>query len=426
MASIRLPYGAGTVEIPVRDEDLAWVAVPGRADTGGMGADELVRRSLEYPIGTKRLRYLAGPGKNVAIVVDDVTRPTPVHKILPHVMRELEAAGTKPRDIKVVIALGTHRVMTHEEIRTKCGPLDHAIEMVNASYEDAKEFVSIGEGLLGESIDVLRKVAEADLIIGIGNIVPHFYAGWGGGAKIIQPGICDERTTEATHILGVLNDSILNLCTNPENLVRREMEHIAGKVGLDFIVNTVLDEHKQIVGVFSGHYVKAHRAGVALAEKVYRPLVPCLADIVVVTANPSHIDYWQGIKGLVHAQYGLRQGGVCVFAMSAGEGLAGGNEKHTSTIMQWAVKCADEIKEGIRQKKSEDLIAMAFCLSHRQMLDRARAVSVTSGIDGDVMAKLGFIPASDMESAMKKAQEIAGEHAKVGVVTYAGIAVRPE
>ena len=118
----------------------------------------------------------------------------------------------------------------------------------------------------GVPVMMNRTVSEADLVIGIGSIVPHRYCGWSGGAKIVQPGVCGEATTVATHLMITLDPGVR--LGNVENVVRHEMEAVAERAGLRFIVNTVVSARGDVVSVVAGDPVKAHRAGVRLAEKV--------------------------------------------------------------------------------------------------------------------------------------------------------------
>jgi hypothetical protein len=111
--------------------------------------------------------------------------------------------------------------------------------------------------------------------------------------------------------------------------------------------------------------------------------------------------------------------------MAATEGLSGGNEKHTNTILQWGPRSEEEIREAISLKKSDDLIAMAFCLCHRQMVERTKVVCISKGIDKKTLSDLGFIPADSMDDALEKAFSYVGQDSKIGVQTYSGLVVRP-
>jgi nickel-dependent lactate racemase len=425
MAKISIPYNKNeNFEISVPTSNLAWTARLESYDDHRDSLEKMVRDSLKHPISTKPLNEIVKSDQRVTLIVDDLTRPTPVKQLLPFLFEELSEVGIPDQNIKIVIALGTHRRMTEEEIIEKCGNYGNKFEVINADYNQLNNYVTIGTGSQGEPIQILRAVAEADVKIAIGNIVPHIYAGWGGGAKIVQPGVCGEATTEVTHTFGVLKDNVLNLCVNPDNIVRREIEKIASQVGLDFIVNTVMNERKEILKIFSGDFIKAYREGVKFAERIFRPEISQLADIVISTAYPSQIDYWQGIKSLVFSQFGVKKGGITIFAMSAEEGLAGGNEKHATTIKSYAKKSEDSIRKAIEAKESKDLIALAFCLSHVQMIRRGRIFCISKGIDADLLSGLGFIPANSINSALNEAFKLKGEDARVGIITYGGLVVK--
>lgn len=192
--------------------------------------DNLIRAALDAPIGAPALEELVRPGSKVALIVDDITRPTPRQAILRHLSARLDAIPGL--DVSLIIALGTHRPMTDEEIRQDLGEFAQKYPVVNTSYLDTERYAMAGKMPDGTSIMVYREVLEADTIIGIGNIVPHIAAGWGGGAKIIMPGVCGEETTTAIHNISNTQQDLLLTCGGTDNLFRRTMEELAARVGL--------------------------------------------------------------------------------------------------------------------------------------------------------------------------------------------------
>jgi hypothetical protein len=92
--------------------------------------------------------------------------------------------------------------------------------------------------------------------------------------------------------------------------------------------------------------------------------------------------------------------------------------------MDWVSKSEEQIRKGILERSDTDLIAMAFSLCHRQMINRAKTITISTGLEKDLLSTMGFIPAASMAEAMIKAKTFVGENAKIGVVTSAGIAVR--
>ena len=301
---ILLRYGAGLIEFDVPDGNLAYVLGPRKTLPASDVSSEIVR-ALSNPIGHPRISKTVGPEDKVAILADDITRPTPCDKLIPPILNELNGAGIEDQNILVIMALGTHRQLTKEEILRKVGKsVVERVEVVNHDYRDRRRLVCVGETSLGCPVWINKEFHEADFKIGLGNIIPHPF-GWGGGAKIVQPGVSGEETTGYTHLMcsGLLHAEVIGQIDNP---IRVEIERVAMKSGLNMIVNTVLNEDEQVVKVFAGDPIKAFREGVKLAEQIYRPRVPRRVDIAVATSYPADIDYWQGVKGAIAAARALQ------------------------------------------------------------------------------------------------------------------------
>ena len=198
--------------------------------------EDLVAAALRHPIGTPPLRELAQrihmPGQRIAILVDDCTRKTPTAQILPLVLAEL-AAGVSPRDITIVVALGTHRPLAEDELQTKLGAAAQAgYTIVNQPCTAAADFVEVGQmtSLQGSAelppipAQINRHVLQADLRISIGMITPHLDAGFSGGAKMVLPGVCSLATVDAFHLASAFVPQ--NQLGDPEAPLRCLLENI--------------------------------------------------------------------------------------------------------------------------------------------------------------------------------------------------------
>jgi len=172
--------------------------------TGGpYGPQEILEKALANPISSPRLSQLAKGKRNVLIAVDDYTRTTPTETALPLVLDELNCAGLADEAISIILAGGSHRPMTDEEIERKLGPeIRCRFKVLPHDREHQGELVTIGK-LEGCPLDIRKEAARADLIVGIGHITPHGVAGFSGGAKIIFPGVSGPRFTSLTHWLSV-------------------------------------------------------------------------------------------------------------------------------------------------------------------------------------------------------------------------------
>ena len=228
---------------------------------------EMIKDALDHPVGSLPIDKIVKPGQKVCIISDDITRFTPVEMILQEMLPRLEGAGIAKEDIVIVMALGSHRYMTEEEMVKKVGrDVFDNYRVINSEFHDQTKLVAVGTSSLGTPIRVIKDAMEADVRIGLGTIAPHGCMGWSGGAKILYPGITSEDIVSEFHAMQGLADGIL--FGMDECPIRLAVEEWTEKIGLHFIVNVVLTAEMELYRAVSGHYVKAHRAGVAYAKEV--------------------------------------------------------------------------------------------------------------------------------------------------------------
>ena len=416
-----IPFGKEQLSFALDEERVRYYASPMLPDVPD-NPDEIIESALDHPYGTPRLEQMLTPDMRVLVLIDDITRPTPKRIMLQHVLARIRAAGLPESHVTICIAPGTHRPMTEEEKLEHIGrDILDTYRLINQDFRDTENFVSLGTTPSGIPIDVYKIVLETDFILGIGNIVPHVSAGWGGGAKIVQPGICGERTTQGTHIIAALQQNVMETCGNADNQCRHEMEAIAEKVGLKFIVNTVMDENRHILGVFAGHFIDAHREGIRMARQVLSPEIPCKTDIVIASANPAEVDFWQADKPFVFAQYGLKDNGTLIFALSGDEGLCGNAPHHEKALRQLCTLREETIRKMVDNGEIEDLIAIDNPIHLDQVRKRGvNTLLVTHGFSQADADALGFELCSDMDEAIRKAEARQGPDATIGIIPYCG------
>lgn len=411
--SVELPYGKESIRIEIPRANLLAVLSP-RDVEPCKDVQEEVRHALQHPIGAPRLRELAKGKRKVAIVADDITRPTPTAKIIPPLLEELNEAGLADDQISLIIALGTHRPMTDQEILEKYGPeVVERITVKNHAWWDATALVNLGITPNGTPISVNREVHEADLAIGVGSIVPHHICGFGGGAKIVQPGISGAETTAATHLLSVrTRRSWLGVT---ENVVRQEMEEIARQAGLSVILNVVLNRQGEVVRAFYGDTALAFREGVKACQEIYTVKVPAQADIVVASSHPCDIEFWQAHKTLYPADIAVREGGTIIVVTPCPEGVS---VTHAE-MLEFAGLAPEEVDARVKEGKIRDGVAAALAMAWGMVRSRARASLVSDGIAPEEARALGFLPFGSVEEALEEALQHHGSEAKVTVLTHA-------
>jgi len=259
----------------------------------GATDDEAIRKAMASPIGTERISSLARGKKSAVIILDDLSRPTPAARVAPFVLAELKEAGVPDSGIRFVIGGGAHRPLSKEEMAKKVGKeIVEKYEVLN-HYVYSGDLVGLGNLDDGTPVYVNPVVAESEVKIGLAGIYPHPSAGLGGGAKIVLPGIVGIATIAYNHML-FPSRGRGNVERQGQDVdMRDNLEEVARFIGLDIIVNTVLNGKREVAGLFVGDVVKAHRAGCAFAQQVYGTSIPksALTDTDIVFINAYPLDY---------------------------------------------------------------------------------------------------------------------------------------
>ena len=381
--------------------------------------------ALESPIGTPPLKELAVDRKNIVFLVEDNTRSTPLDIIMPIITDYLNENGVPDNAMSFLTAPGTHRLMTDEEIIQKLGAeMVRRFKVVqhdaNAS-EDMKDLGTVTAGDYKIPVHVNKYALEADLLVGIGNIVPHCDAGYSGGAKILQPGVCDFVTTSATHAAaGFCPDIPLGMADG--NPCRMGMEEVAKIAGLAFIVNTVKNYEGEISGIFAGDFIKAHREGVKLAKISYSISVPEPADIVIVSSSPSDMDYWQACKGTSCAYFAVKEGGVMIFAAPCTEGLAHNHPR----FREWLSLPMDEVLRRLAAASPEDveadMVSAVLSVCNCRARDKAKIFCVSDGLTKEDLAAMQYTPFPSVQAALDEAMRLI-PGATIGIIPKGGISL---
>jgi len=411
--TVTLPYGREMVEVKIPGANLIGVYSP-RDFTPVADVKKEVVRAFNNPIASKPLRQLVKGAAKVVILADDNTRLTPTDKIIPVMLDEMNAAGVKDTQITVIIALGTHRFMTGQEILEKFGKeVVRRVTIKNHDYKNPAALIDLGKTPNGTSVWINREVYEADFKIGIGSIVPHHIPGFAGGAKIVQPGVSGEDTTAETHLLSVRAPrSYLGVEVNP---VREELNKIARQIGMNTIFNTVLNRQGEVVGAFFGDTVEAFDEGVKLSKEVYAVEIPEEADIVISSSHPCDLEFWQAHKTQYPSDLAVKAGGTIIIVTPCYEGVA---VTH-SDILEITHYSAEALRKKVEAKQVHDEVAAALAIAWAQVKERESVFLVSQGIGPENARKLGFTHFGTVQAAFDAAFAKHGAKARVTVLTHA-------
>ena len=379
----------------------------------------VIKAALARPIGSAPLDELVQPDHKVAILVDDYTRKTPIDLMLPPVLEALCAAHVPDQNIHIVIALGTHRLMTAAELAHKLGAeIAQRYSIINVSSTCDDEFVYLGTASNGLPAYVNRVVADADIRIGLGMITPHLDAGFSGGMKIVLPGVCGTRSVDAFHRQSAfIAQNQLGQIAAPLRGVLEQF--VSERVPLMFIVNAIITLDGQLYACVAGHPRLAHRAGVKHALAVFSAPAKRRYPIVVANCYPYDIDLWQSIKGIWAGDLITDDGGTLIAVTAAPEG----NSTYP-LVPGYIGRGADGVKREIETGTALDDKQAATGVMFRTLMRRVRLVLVSEGLTAADARTMGIDYYSSVEAAAAAEIDrlpIGARAGAMGIVPQAGI-----
>jgi lactate racemase len=394
--SLQLPWGNESLSVTLPDDwQVRGILVPSSLPPCADPEAEVLR-ALANPIDAPGIGSRARPGMKVAIVIDDGSRPTPVGKILPAIVAELEAAGVARDDMALVPALGLHRPMAHAEIAQRAGMELGNIRTVTHDCDDPEQMRLLGATSYGSPVWINRTVADADVVISVGCIEPHLIASFGGGYKNIIPGVAGRSTVAHNHGLNC-TPATFNMVGQPidRNPMRLDLEEGCRMLGDKvWVVNAVLNHCKEIVKVVAGDPISAHRAGAEVSARLNGVRVPGPADVVITDSHPMDQDLRQGVKALANTIRAVKPGGALITLVRAEEGmgvfglanrkfpLSGRALKASAPLL---IKLVPRMK--LKGMGEEDRFFLYFAL---QAMIRARLIMYAPTIPAEKQANLPF------------------------------------
>ena len=402
-------YGSGTQDVEIPEKNLLGVLYANEIRHERTGEDA-VRFALRHPIGTPQLRSLAKPGQKTVIITSDISRPLPSYEVLPAVLDELYAAGVRPTDITVVLALGSHRCHTEEEKKKLVGQRVFSEVRVEDSTPD--ECIRMGVTSRGTPVDISRRVAEADFRIGLGNVEFHYFAGYSGGAKAIMPGVSTPEAIQCNHRLMTSPDACAGkLDGNP---VRADIEESETFCHLDFIVNAVLDEHKHIVYAAAGDVTQAHRDACRYLDGMYRKPIPRRAEIVLVSQGgaPKDANLYQTQKALDNAKHAVKNGGTIILIGACPEGLG------SAKFAEWLQSAPDA--HSMVERIGRDFQLGGHKAAAIAMVLESAQIDLVSEMEPDFVRSIFLNPQPSAQAAFDAAMKRYGPEASVIAMPFGG------
>ena len=415
MANIEIPYGKSKLAFDLPDERIQGIL---RSKAGSykvnMSEEDIVKRALENPIGTKRLQDLAEGKKNIVIITSDHTRPVPSKITLPLLLDEIRKKN-KSANIKILIATGFHRGTTLQEMKAKFGEdLVENEQFVVHDSRNSEDMELIGTLPSGGKLEINKLAVEADLLVAEGFIEPHFFAGFSGGRKSILPGIASAQCILANHCSEFIKNPYARTGVLENNPIHRDMIYAAEKANLAFILNVVIDSDHKIVNAFAGHREMAHNKGCEFVSSL--ATVNAEPTDIVITSNggyPLDQNIYQSVKGMTAGEAACKDGGVIIIAAECADGHGG------EGFYRWFKESKDpqDVMNKILSRGHDETLPDQW---EAQILARIlinhKVIMVTDSKNYEYVKDMFMTPAKDLCEALKIAESIVNNDSKINVI----------
>jgi nickel-dependent lactate racemase len=416
---VKLPSGSEALAVDLRGlrvRPLAPSAPPGARDL-----PRLVGAELDRPLEGRPLSELARGRSEATIVVPDATRKVELPAVLPAVLTRLARAGIEGGRVTVLVACGTHPPAAASALASLVGLLPAGVSIVQHDAGDDGALVRVGSLADGTAIRLHRLAVEASLLITIGGVRHHYFAGFGGGPKMVFPGVGGYREIQTNHAR-VLRRRDGRLERDPGcepgvlagNPVAEEIATAADLRPPDCALCLVPGSDGRPAFAAAGPWRVAFTAAVDRARGWYEvdaarfPL-----GVASAGGSPSDATLIQAHKGLDAACRFLEPGGELLFVAELAEGSG-------SPAMQPFLD--DPRPEAILERLSREWVQYGHTTLRLVTLAARHRVHLVSSLDDALARRLGFLPARDPSAVVDGWQRTRGGDT---VAVNAGQAVYP-
>jgi len=385
---------------------------------------ELTKNALNNPIQSRSLKDSLSPSDRIAIIIEDLTRPSPKRLILEALLEELEQIPVHRENVSVIISVGTHRGLTLAELEVTFGKeLLDKYEFANHDCY-ASDLVPVGELETGREVKINRKVYEATFRIGIGSIFPHPMNGFGGGGKILFPGVADFDAIQEHHFKYTFQKGT-GLGKIKGNNFYEQVCAIARLANLNYVINNILDQNDQVYDLVSGDPVHAHLAGIKKSKEIIAQKFSRKADLTIITSFP-YAEGPQIVKPLVPASMVTKEGGCIILAADCIGNLP---DDFIDSFEAFHSKYGHNLFGGVLEYfENNRLIMDSGAIDFNMALGltlalqhRFKIILVSKDIPRASGEKMGFLYADDLDQAFDLSETICPPNPEVHIIPSGGV-----
>lgn len=409
---LSLPYGTSSLQINI-DKENTLSYFEKRKTTQKIMDPVSVRSYIKTYFSDHLKNTKFKSSFNIGITVNDKTRPVPNEILLSPLLCVLEDLGVQKKNITIFIASGTHSPMRKDELFLILPEnIYDSYDVLPHNCDDNDNLSHLGVTSRETSVFVNNKFYASDLKIVIGDIEPHHFAGFSGGVKSAAIGLGGRQTINQNHSLLMDHRSIVgNFYNNP---LRQDIEEIGKMIGIDYAINAILDEDKNILNVFCGKPDSVMGQGILFSKAVNSVPMAEHFDLVIASAGgyPKDINFYQAQKALTHASLFCKKGAKVILVAECSEGI--GSEKYLDFMKR--MNSHTQVIEYFSKNGFEVGPHKAFQVA---IIANDVNFKLYSSIDNALLSKLLIEPIADLQSEITTSIAALPGDARIAVIPYA-------
>lgn len=413
MPTYSIPYGQTHTTFFLDDQLSADVILPPvTSSLTQVEIDQKIDQALSHPLGGIPLDAFRD-AKSVAIAVNDKTRPVPYRIMLPPLLARLDQIGIDQGAIKLYIATGTHTPMPPEEfLRILPQEVIDKYTVVSHDCDDSNNQTRLGITSRGTELDVNRAFFQSDLKIVTGNIEPHHFAGFSGGAKTAAIGLGARSTINTNHSMLVDPNSMIGIYEN--NPLRQDIEEMGDMIGAHYALNFILSGEHEVADVLFGQPRLVMQQGIPIARQICQTRVRGTYDLVIASAggHPKDINLYQAQKAMTHASLMTRKGGMIILAAACPEGPGSASyEAYVQGISSQQDILDKFQKDGFKVGPHKSFQIARLLLNYKFIL--------VSNMDQERVRRLLIDPDDNLQRAVDRSLRILPSQSAIAVLPHA-------
>ena len=410
MQHFKFKLGKEKVDFSIEDKNFMGT-ITRESQSSKMTEEEIIRNSINNPIGSGKLDSIINEKDRICIVISDVTRAyQKPHVFIPILVDEILKAGGREENIFFISSLGSHRKHSAEEHKKLLGDdLYSRFQIEDHDCDDYSNMVEVGTTSRGTVLELNKKAVEADKLIVTGAVVYHVMAGWGGGRKSIVPGIASRKTIMQNHAISMMNDGGPGSGPNPDcdcalyenNPLNLDMVEAAEILKPDFMFNVILGGGK-IIEAVSGEIVEAHKRGCELVSELNDVEISEKADMIIASAGgyPKDINYYQSTKVIYNAMRAINEDGVLIVLASCSEGFGNPEVQHIIENFPDNLAREEELHSNYTIAKFIGFLSCWYATKYN--------IIYVADIDPKLIKPANITVVKTIQEALEKAEEIKG------------------